>query len=381
MKEYEDKYFRRAKEILIKEDLNPIIQAQVFIRKGPGIVGGIEESLQLLKEHSNFFQNGGKAYALNDGDKYEGKETLLQLIGYAQDFITFETQYLGIISKATTLASGDPNINLNKIESNMRKIVSLSGGRPVSYFGARHWDYRDDAAISDAAFKGGATSCSTDAGARTRGQEGIGTIPHVLENIYAWKYGMNKGVEESTKAFDKYIDKTIPRIALIDYNNKEITDSINTALALQGNLYGVRVDTCGENLAEGAVNGDKLKGLKKMFGYVPKYNKYWTGNGVTVTGVYALRKALDQSGMNDVKIFLTSGFGDSNKIKAFNEAEKELGIQLYDSLGVGGIYESRAATMDVVGIGNTFDDIQPISKVGREYQPNERLEQKIDYLV
>jgi nicotinate phosphoribosyltransferase len=90
----------------------------------------------------------------------------------------------------------------------------------------------------------------------------------------------------------------------------------------------------------------------------------------------ALRKALDQFGHRDVKIILTSGFGDPEKVKAFVEAEKLLGVRLFDALGVGGIFKPcRMATMDIVAVGETPEMLTPISKVGRPYNPNPRLTQ------
>ena len=58
---------------------------------------------------------------------------------------------------------------------------------------------------------------------------------------------------------------------------------------------------------------------------------------------------------------------------AFARAEKMTGVRLFDSLGVGGIFESRDATMDVVSVGDSIDDMTPVSKAGRRYRPNPRL--------
>lgn len=70
---------------------------------------------------------------------------------------------------------------------------------------------------------------------------------------------------------------------------------------------------------------------------------------------------------------LSSGFGDAGKVKAFTAAEKQLGIKLFDSLGVGGIYDSRDSTMDIVSIGESVDSMEPAAKAGRMYRPNPRL--------
>lgn len=381
---FSDKYFLRTHEILKAEGLNPFVRAQVFIRKGPGEVAGVEESIAMLEKFTNLKGMGGRVYALPEGSKYGPKETLMVIEGPIQEIIALETLYLGALSAATTrLNDHVDTVDTVAAEENMRKVVELVGGRPVSYFGARHWTYKEDAAIALAAHRGGASSCSTDAGAATFGQVGQGTIPHALENIYAWKFGKDRAVVEATLAFDRVIDPDVPRIALIDYNNRELDDSIAVADALNGKLYAVRVDTCGENVAQGALISSqcdeadawRAQGVPLPADDAPEA-RYWYGTGVTVTGVYALRRALDQFGHRDVKIILTSGFGDPAKVKAFTDAEQILGVTLFDALGVGGIFKPcRMATMDVVAVGETEDSMTPISKVGRPYNPNPRLEQ------
>ena len=383
---FSDKYFLRTHEVLKQEGLNPFVRAQVFIRKGPGEVAGIEESLAMLEKFTELRAHGGKVYALPERSQYRAKETLMVIEGPMQDIIALETLYLGALSAATTrLNDHVESVDTKAAEENMHKVVELVGGRPVSYFGARHWSYTEDPAIAYAAYKGGATSCSTDAGAATFGQVGQGTIPHALENIYAWKYGKENAVVEATLAFDRVIDPAVPRIALIDYNNKELDDSVAVADALKGKLYAVRVDTCGENIAQGSLvsprceeaDAWRAQGIALPADDAPEA-RFWYGTGVTVTGVYALRRALDQFGHKDVKIILTSGFGDPAKVKAFVDAEETLGVKLFDALGVGGIYKPcRMATMDVVAVGDTEETMTPISKVGRPYNPNPRLERML----
>jgi nicotinate phosphoribosyltransferase len=358
---FADKYFLRANEILKAEELNPWVRAQVFIRKGPGKVYGIDEALNILDTYSPLVENGGKVYSLREGDKYNPKDTLMVIEAPIQDIVELETMYLGVLAAETTKANDNHEVNLNQVKENMRKVVEAAEGKPVSYFGARHWRFDEDAAIARAAYEGGATSASTDVGAATFNEKGIGTIPHALENIMAWKYGYENAVVESTKAFNKVIDPRVPRIALIDYANKEVDDSVATARALEGRLSAVRIDTCGENLAQGSVKGDR---------------KYWEGNGVTITGTKAVRDGLDNAGYEDVKIVLTSGFGKVEKVKAFIEAEKQCG-RLFDSLGVGGIYEARMSTMDIVAVGDNPFNLTPMAKVGREYRPNPNLELRL----
>ncbi|PIN89516.1 hypothetical protein COU57_05975 [Candidatus Pacearchaeota archaeon CG10_big_fil_rev_8_21_14_0_10_32_14] len=178
----------------------------------------------------------------------------------------------------------------------------------------------------------------------------------------AYKYGLQNAVVEATKSFDRHIDSNVPRIALIDYANREDTDTLKVADALGNKLNAVRVDTCGENVMQGGTLG-KLE--------------YWDGNGVTILGVDSLNRVLRDVNREDVKVILTSGFGDVSKVEAFAYAEKYLGRKLFDGLGVGGIFESRMATMDVVAIGDERDHMIPMSKVGRVYRPNPNLELRL----
>jgi len=373
---YADKYFLRAKKILESEDINPWVRAQVFIRKGPGIVKGIDEAAAILEKYSSLAKHGGRVYALKESSLYNPNETLILIEAQIQDIVALETMYLGVLSAETTKENERRGINLNSVRRNMAAVVKAAEGRAVSYFGARHWRFDEDAQITKAAYEGGAQSASTDTGAETFGKKGVGTTPHVLENIMAWKYGYENAVSETMKAFDRVIEKEVPRIILVDYRNREITDSLATARALERRLDGIRIDTCGENLGEGALrNKERLIELAGRDIDIPNEDeKYWFGNGVTVTGVYAVKKALEENGYASLKVMLSSGFANSKKVKAFVRAEKLIGEKLFDGLGVGQVFESRAAKMDLVAVGYAPDKLVPISKTGRFYRPNQRLE-------
>ena len=381
---YIDRYFLRTTEILKAEGLNPWVKAQVFIRKGPGEFRGIEEALSIIDKYSLLREHGGSVYALPEGSKYEAGDTVMVLEGPLQDLVEFETMYLGVITAETTKASdGRPDIDPDDVRENMARVVEAAEGRPVIYMGARHWRFDRDAVLSQAAFEGGATDCSTDIGAATVGKKSIGTIPHILENACAFVHGKDRAVLESTLAFDRVIPPEVPRIALVDYNNREIDDSLACAEALGKRLFGLRVDTCGENVMQGALTLSDINertSLSALWQDIDlpdpesRNGRYWYGSGVTVTGVYALRRALDEAGFKDVKIVLSSGFGSTAKIKAFTDAEKQLGVRLFDILGVGGVFHARYATMDVVAAGQDSSNMQPLSKTGREYHPNFELE-------
>lgn len=304
--DYTDIYFLRSREILTKLKLDPFVRAQIFIRSGPGKAYGFSEIASILQRYSTITKNGGKIYSLTDGDTYTSCETILVIEARIQDIITLETMMLGVMSRATTQENDHHGVDPKDVTSRVKKIVSLVGPRPVYYFGARHWHYTKDAEISKAAMMGGAISCSTTIGAATMNRLPVGTIPHSLEAIFAWKYGNNTAVLESIRAFHRSINTDVPRIALVDWRNKEIDDAVMVARVLQHDLSGVRVDTCYENVMQGS-DGE---------------------HGVSVSGVYALRCALNDAGFGWVTITLSSGFGDSEKVKKFVTAEKKTGNTL-----------------------------------------------------
>ena len=382
---YTDKYFLRAYEILQKENLNPFVRAQIFVRKGPGILAGMDEMISFICSNSDLEKNGGRIYALSDGESYGPLETILLIEAPILDIIRLETVYLGIISSSLAIFNDNRKLDFENIEKRMKSVVSAAGNRPVTYFGARHWSYKNDADISKAAISGGAVGAATDIGAFCINKEGSGTIPHALENIFAWKCGKENAVKEATIAFDRHMNENIVRVALIDYNNREIDDALQTVKSVPS-LAAVRIDTCGENVGQGALSmmdfdGKSENEINQMLSaffekpvFVPKEDeKYWFGTGVSISGVYAVRKALNENGFEKIQIMLSSGFGDVNKIEAFTKAEAMLGMKLFDSLGVGGIYESRDATMDIVAVGESIDTLVPMAKVGRVYRPNPRL--------
>lgn len=365
---YTDKYFTRSRQILEKEGINPIVRYQVFARKD-GTVKGVDEAVSFIKD-----MVGDKAtiYALNDGYDYTKGEALMKIEGHVQDLVELETVYLSIISDALT----EDTIDMNKIRTNAREVVQAAEGKPVFYFGARHFHWSFDEEISKICKEESFAGCSTDVGAKAWNAEGIGTIPHALILSYA-AYMHENGIEgnptvEAVKGFDKYIDSEVPRIDLIDTFNQEIDDSIASAEAID-DLAGVRIDTAGENYSQGSED-IILPDLN-----VPE--KYLRGKGVTIAGVWALRRALDESGHENVKITVSSGF-NSEKTKAFVAADKVYydiyDRSLFDAVGTGSLLPGiTMATSDIVAYFNTTEQkwIEH-AKTGRSEKPSDKLTMK-----
>lgn len=381
---YTDKYFCNTARILREQKMDPWVKAQVVIRKGPGIVGGIDEALAVLARYSNLKERGGIIRTLANGDRYEAGEAVMTIEGPISSFVELETMYLGVISAATTRSSETiptaREVDPVRVEQRMSEVVRAAKGTPIIYMGARHWTFRDDAAISRAAFAGGALDCSTQIGADTVGRRAVGTIPHVLENIMAFYHGREEAVCEAALAFSIVMPTDQKVVALIDYNNREISDSVAVSDMLHRRLHGIRIDTCGENIMEGAISGPETEeaiALRNSGVPLPKADDpdatYWYGRGVTVTGVWQLRNALTEAGHPDVAFVLSSGFGDPKKVAAFMRAQEQLKVRLCDVFGVGGVFDSRSAKMDIVAVGHSAQGVVPISKAGRRERPNSRL--------
>ena len=355
-KPYIDKYFLRSKEVLYGDDLNPIVKYRVFIRNADGStqVYGINEAIAIIRKYTNNSKNI-KIMSLNEAEYVKSCDTIMTIEGPVQDLIELETMYLGVISASTTLCNDGniSDIDTDVITARMQEIVKAAVDRPVIYMGSRHWRYDRDYEVSKACFEGGASDCSTDIGASSVGKHGVGTIPHALEAIYHWKYGLDSAVVMSTRAFDAHIVNSTPRVALIDYANNEVTNALDCIRWLDKNLYGVRIDTCGENFMQGVPHD---------------YARF--DRGVTPEGVYIVRKILDDYGFKNVKIILSSGFSDVAKIKKFVDFEHINDIKLFDCLGVGQVFYSRCATGDIVSV-----EGKEIHKVGRGDRENELLKE------
>lgn len=349
---YSDKYFLRTKEILETKDMNPYVKCRIFIRKGPGKVEGLKESQELIKK---FVPNRShiKIFSLTDGDTYQPGETIMEIMAPAIDIVALETLYLGIISCRTTMFNDKKEVNLFSVRDKVSQIKHMIGSRPLIYMGARHWIWEDDAAIAKACFEAGADATSTDIGASQNGVDsrGVGTIPHFLENIMSYYFGNRKAVSMATSLFDEVIDKTVPRIALVDYDNHEVDDTMITMDLLKDKLSGIRIDTCGENIMQGSMYNHTDEGFK-------------FGRGVVVTGVESVRRAAGEK----LPITLSSGFANPAKVKAFVDYEKARNIRLFNSIGAGALFDSRCATMDIFQVGEDPNNMDYISKAGRDYK-------------
>ncbi len=314
-----DVYFQRTIDILGQENINPQAVMEVFPSRD-GVLCGIEEVKALLQkvlpaESSN-------VWAIEEGTAMSRKEVVLRIAAPYRSYGLYETAICGMLSQTSGWATA------------ARECVQAAGGIPVVSFGARHVHPSVAPVMDYAAVTGGCQGCSTIKGAEMAGVQPSGTMPHALILI------MGDTVAASV-AFDKHMDASIGRVALVDTFKDEVEESLRVAQALGKKLSAVRLDTPRER------------------------------GGVTVELVKELRAKLDMAGYNHVGIFASGGF-DAEKIQLFVEQKAPV-----TGFGIGS-YITAAAPIDFTADLHEVDG-KPVVKRGRMpgITPNPRLKRVI----
>jgi nicotinate phosphoribosyltransferase len=228
------------------------------------------------------------------------------------------------------------------------------------------------------------TIISTDAQGDWWASSGSGTVAHAALACFL------SDTAEAMCAFARILPAEIPRIALVDFNNNSVSDSLTTIermfsfhrqLIDAGNvqeaskfiLYGVRLDTSGS-----------IRDVN-----VPPLGDPKLDMGVTPRLAFAVRNAIDQAWESwnlpkswhdrarkycqQVKIVATGGF-NPEKIRRFERLDTPV-----DVYGVGSsLFDNHGPTVtdftaDVVRI-KVHDTWIPMAKVGRQLCDNPDLE-------
>ncbi len=328
---YTDKYFVRAREVLIADRHHPRVLMQVFA-KSYAFVGGVDEAVAILKLCSHSWDDL-TVHALYDGDEIAPWETVMTVEGPYDAFAHLETLYVGVLARRT------------RVGTNTRLVVEAAKPKDVMFFPARHDHWLVQTGDGYAAHIAGAIGVSTDAQASWWGSEGIGTVPHAMIAAYGGDTVL------AAKKFAAFMPEDVKLITLVDFENDSVRTALEAARALGPRLYGVRLDTSGTMV--------DVSICPQMGAFDPR--------GVNPQLVWNVRKALDAEGFTDVKIVVSGGF-TVEKIRAFEDA----GVPV-DSYGVGSsLFRDHGKydfTADVVLV-----DGEPCAKAGRQYRPNERLE-------
>ncbi len=377
------------------------VEMQLFTRrKLYSLVCGVDKVLAMLCHCTGYFDGNDEfvntfdrleVQAVQDGVlvHYDGDpmnvQPVLKIRGRYRDFAILETPMLGALSRGTRIAT------------NVYNVLKAARGKTVLFFPARfdaHEIQAMDGYAYDIAvqrfnmdFKGHLSSfISTDAQGDWWGGAGGGTIAHAAIACFLGD------TAETMLAFAATRPVHIPRIALVDFHNDCIGDTLKTMQvmfvcykelreagddeqAVKFKLYGVRPDTSG-NLRDVRVEpiGD------------PELDC-----GVTPRLVFDLRRAIDGAYLHwdlppdwlaeacqwcrDVKIVATGGF-TPEKIVRFERLQVPV-----DIYGVGSYLLSNCShcgtnndfTADVVRV-KIHGQWHDMVKVGRRVCDNPDLE-------
>lgn len=375
------------------------VEMQFFTRRpGKTVIVGVDKALAMLRHCTGYFDEQGewvetwqhlRVTAVHDGatTEYQGDalrvQPVINIRGRYRDFALLETPMLGILSRGSRIAT------------NVYNVLRAARGKQVLFFPARfdlHEVQAADGYAYDIAvarfnrdYEGRLLSfVSTDAQGDWWGGGGGGTIAHAAIACFL------SDTAAAMMAFAKYVPPEVLRIALVDFNNDSILDSLRVmkamfaqyaALVEAGDeaearryvLYGVRLDTSG--------------GLRDV--NVPPLGDPALDLGVTPRLVFNVRQALDsawenwelpphqlelaQSYCRAVKIVATGGF-NPEKISRFEKLKVPADIYGVGSSLLSNDKETNTDfTADVVRvkIGETWYDM---AKVGRGAAPNPDLE-------
>ncbi|HZV78949.1 MAG TPA: hypothetical protein VFF60_04970 [Candidatus Binatus sp.] len=343
---YSDTYFNRVRQILQADDHHPRVLIQVFQKKN-AVLCGIDEAIAILKLCSGRRKPDGSwadgwsqldVRALYDGDHVSPYEVVLTIEGDYGLFAHLETDYLGVLTRRT------------KVATNTSAVVEAANGKNVLFFPARFDHHLVQTGDGYAAFVSGALGVSTDAQAEWWGSKGVGTVPHGLIAAYSGDTVL------ATEKFAQYVDPSVNVIALVDFDNDCVNTSIAVAARLGRRLWGVRLDTS-ETLVD--------KSLWNSMGT-------FKPNGVNPELVLNVRRALDDAGYDWVKIIVSGGF-DVAKINQFEARKIPVNAYAVGSALFRGIYDFTADIALVEKNGKMVD----CYKVGRPYRPNPLLEKVV----
>ena len=300
-----DIYFERTEKILKAKKINKSVVAEFSVRSFPGdipwaVFSGLNDVVNLLADKPVSVE------AIPEGTIITPDLPVMTISGKYLDFGIYETTILGLICQASGIAT------------QAARIVRAAEGRTVLAFGTRRMHPAIAPIIDRNAYIGGCHGLATKLSGEILKIPASGTIPHSLILLMG-------DTVEATRAFDKIIEKKIPRIALIDTFNDEKFEAVNVAKAMKGKLYGVRLDTPSSR------RGDFLEIMKEV------------------------RWELDIRGFKNVKLFASGGLGVEDIIE-LNE--------VVDAYGVGNAISNAPVldfSMDIVEVNG-----KPIAKRGKK---------------
>ena len=374
------------------------VEMQWFTRRvGNTIVVGVDKSLGMLRHSTGYWEGDSfvdtsdnlEVWAVHDGSVVKGDgnplnaEPVMKVRGRYRDFALLETPTLGVLTRSSRVAT------------NVYETLMAARGKPVLFFPAR-FDLHEVQAADGYAYNIAikrfnmdysheiGSFVSTDAQGDWWGGAGGGTVAHAAIASFLGD------TAEVMMQFSRVLSAKIPRIALVDFNNDSVRDSLRVMEAMfakyrelcdQGDeteaakyvLYGVRLDTSG-SLRD--VSVEPLGDLTLDLGVTPRL-------------VFNVRQALDSAWESwilppdwkeaareycrNVKIVVSGGF-NPERIRRF----ERLGVPV-DIYAVGSsLFNNNGGTVtdftaDVVRV-KVHGEWIDMPKVGRRPLANPNLE-------
>jgi nicotinate phosphoribosyltransferase len=197
------------------------------------------------------------------------------------------------------------------------RVKIAAKNKTVLAFGNRRMHPAISGMLDRSSYIGGCDSVSSQIGGDIIGKEPIGTVPHTLMLLM----GSN---DAAFRAFDRVVEKDVPRIMLIDTFSDERTAALEACASVK-ELKGVRLDT----------PGSRRGNFKELINEV--------------------RWELDMNGHKDVDIIVSGGLDENSIAKIVDTSVSGFGV---------GTSISNSPTLDLA-MDVVEKDGQPISKRGK----------------
>jgi nicotinate phosphoribosyltransferase len=219
-----DVYFLRGRAVLEAEQADPHVVAEVRTTGLPrdwpwAILAGLDEAVALLEGH------GVDVDALPEGSVFLPEEPVLVVEGRYLEFGILETALLGFLCQASGVATV------------AARTKAAAGGKHVFSFGARRMHPAIAPMIERSAYIGGCDGVAAVVSGEEIGIDPVGTMAHAVILIL--------GEERAWRAFDRTMDLSVPRVALVDTFQDEKFGALAAARTLGDRLAAVRLDTPG----------------------------------------------------------------------------------------------------------------------------------------
>ena len=214
-------YLHRTLNILRNEGLNPFVTYEIESTNS-GIICGINQIIDLL---DNVLPEADRElWALQEGSEVSDNEVVLRIKARFASFGLYETSLLGTLTSCSSWATA------------AHDCVVAASGIPVVSFASRSVHPSVAGQVDYSAYVGGCSAVSSLIGGKLTQTTPSGTMPHSLVLI------MGETVRAAL-AFDRHMEKNVPRVVLIDTFKDEAEEAIQVGKAMKETLRGIRIET------------------------------------------------------------------------------------------------------------------------------------------